>query len=57
MRFIRLESHDTRKSQGAEYSADAWRDTATNQVRYVRIGVNPNEDEDELNRSTVPRDC
>lgn len=48
-RFVRLESHDTRRSQGAEHSADAWRDTVTGKIRYVAIGVNPNEDDWELN--------
>jgi hypothetical protein len=45
IRFIRLESHDLRKSKGDECDVNAWRDkTRGGEVRWFPIGVNPNED-------------
>lgn len=49
-RFERLESYDTWKSRGDEYTASAWRDHGRHgEVRYLPVGVNPNEDDHYLN--------
>ena len=43
-RYVREPAHDRRIRRGDDFAGDAWRDSATKEIRYVAVGHNPNTD-------------
>lgn len=42
-RFVRAPEHDRRVRRGDDFAGDAWRDRDTGEIKYVAVGVEPQE--------------